>query len=707
MNVFQSCSQINEHLSSGKDVDARNCLIQLLNYHKQNELPYSPLINTLIRETGLYPYLQPETSSWQERFIQKAFMVDTGDETPKTLHREQSYVLKTLLEGRSVAVSAPTSFGKSFIIDAFITIKKPNNVLIIVPTIALMDETRRRLFQKFSHRYNIITTTDSQLSTHNLFVFPQERAVGFIDRLESLDLLVVDEFYKASCDFDNARSPLLQKAILKLSKIARQRYYLAPNISNLTDNPFTNDMEFIKKLDFSTVYMEEHHLYRTIQKRPELKQKALLEIVAKGTKTLIYAASYSEIEKVVCILNDGMPSLDRPLLKHFSHWLQENYCKDWPLVKSVIKGVGIHNGQLHRSLSQLQVKMFEDINGLDTIVSTSSLIEGVNTSAESVVLWKNSKGGRGNPCLDSFTYKNIIGRGGRMFRYFVGQIYLLEAPPSDTPTQLEIELPDDVLSGMDEHDQIENLTREQIAKIILYREKMTKLIGETAYKLLFGGNGVLQLVDSALIENIATDMISKPSDWKCLCHLNSDDSSKWSSPLLKVIKLVPGSWDTYHSTFVTFVQILRHNWAFDLPTLLARLRPNKIGIDLFFKLERNVSFKLATLLHDVNELQKAIISNGIDISPFVSKLSHAFLPSVVYQLEEYGLPRMTSRKLHRSGIIDFECESTCVNSMITTINRLGRDVIMNVSTLSEFDKYALDNFLDGIATRHNVRERTT
>jgi reverse gyrase len=49
------------------------------------------------------------------------------------------------MSGKNLAIIAPTSFGKSFIIDAFIALKQPKNTAIIVPTIALTDETRRRL----------------------------------------------------------------------------------------------------------------------------------------------------------------------------------------------------------------------------------------------------------------------------------------------------------------------------------------------------------------------------------------------------------------------------------------------------------------------------------------------------------------------------------------------------------------------------------
>ena len=129
---------------------------------------YSPLINHLIRETGLFPYLDPDTSNWQDRFIFESFKVDIGEETSRTLHREQSRVLKHLLAGDDLAISAPTSFGKSLIIDAYIAIKKPTNVLILVPTIALTDETRRRLGKKFSAEYKIVTTAEVELGEKNI-----------------------------------------------------------------------------------------------------------------------------------------------------------------------------------------------------------------------------------------------------------------------------------------------------------------------------------------------------------------------------------------------------------------------------------------------------------------------------------------------------------------------------------------------------------
>lgn len=52
--VFEKCHTINELLISDKDNEARNELIKLLDFHKTNEIEYNPLVNHLIRETGLF-----------------------------------------------------------------------------------------------------------------------------------------------------------------------------------------------------------------------------------------------------------------------------------------------------------------------------------------------------------------------------------------------------------------------------------------------------------------------------------------------------------------------------------------------------------------------------------------------------------------------------------------------------------------------------
>ncbi len=691
--VFDQCHIINKLLISNQENEARQELIKLLDYHNNNNLSYNPLVNHLIRKTGLFPYLELETSNWEERFVYNAFKVDVGEEKPLTLHREQSFLLKNLLEGKNIAVSAPTSFGKSFVIDAYIKIRKPNNVLIIVPTLALTDETRRRLHKKFAHEYKIITTSDVELSDKNIFIFPQERAINYVNIVESFDIMIVDEFYKASSKFDKERSPSLIRAMIKLGKKSNQKYYLAPNITSLDKNPFTEDMKFIR-LDFNTVYLEKHELYNQINNNEEKSQK-LLEILSSNKgKSLIYAGTYSNIDSLTNLFLATYKPVKNELLEMFADWLSKNYDVNWSLTKLISREIGVHNGRLHRSLSQIQVKLFEEKNGIRNLISTSSIIEGVNTSAENVIIWRNRKG---IAKLDDFTYKNIIGRGGRMFKHFIGKIYVLEKPPTEEQIQLEIPFPDEILGDLNEPKYEGILTKEQIAKLKLYNDEMSELIGVKIYEEL-KAESIFQSSNSDLIKTIAIDLTENPDEWNGLSYLNEFKPEKWDRLLYKIIKLQPGNWETSYSTFVEFIKIIAHNWRKSIPELLKNLENYDVGIDDFFKLERNVTYKFSALLQDLNLLQKKILKDkNYDITRFITLCSQAFLPKVVFQLEEYGLPRMISKKIHDSEIINFYNNELTIHKTIEIFNTIGKETIIEqIKDLDNFDKYILEYFFDGI-----------
>lgn len=695
MDLFEACRSINDLITAGKEAAARDELIRVLGQLSASDSEYTPLLNKLIRDVGLYPYLDVASAAWSERYIHEVFKADVGASEPVTLHREQSRLLSDLVSGRSIAVSAPTSFGKSFVIDAYISIRRPDNVVILVPTLALADETRRRLQGKFGSTYKIITTSEQSLSTRNILIFPQERAIGYAGQLKEIDILIVDEFYKASKKFDKERAPALVRSILEFGRIARQRYYLAPNISSLSDNSFTKDMAFVK-LDFNTVFLEKTELYNEIGKDEEKKSIALLHILAENDgKSLIYAGTFSNIRQLSTLLMTSQPSAGHPLLMQFQSWLAKHYELNWELTKLVAKGVGIHNGQLHRSLSQIQVRLFEEEHGLNQIVSTSSIIEGVNTSAKNVIVWSN-KNGRAR--LNDFTYRNIIGRGGRMFRHFVGRIFVLEQPPAEEHTQLELEYPEELLGLIEETRTDVTYTREQVAKIQSYQQKMRDLLGadELAY---LQSSDELQNSNASLILNIAQNIHANPTRWNGLRHLNSGNSDSWDRLLYLLIDLQPAGWDIAHSKYVEFVKVLANNWHRTIPELLDELSVHDIDIDTFFKLERNTTFKLAALLGDVQTIYNRINKdNPIELAPAIARFSYAFLPRVVHQLEEYGLPRMISRKICRSGLADLEAMQD-IDEAVSAFKDLGLDLILElVPDLDPFDTYILRFFFDGLST---------
>lgn len=692
-DIFKRCSEINDKLNEGCKSEARSMVIKLLDSLEMHNDSYMPLINHLIREVGLYPYMKPETANWEDRFAYEAFKTDIGEDKKCALHLDQSLVLKRLLLGDSIAVSAPTSFGKSFIIDAYIAIKKPNIVVDIVPTVALADETRRRLTHKFGDEYKIITTTDATVAEKSIFVFPQERAFAYIQILEVIDILIVDEFYKASAKYDDSRSSTLLNTMIELGKKAKQRYYLAPNISELPDNVFTEGMEFLK-LDFKTVVTQACKMYR---KKPQnvdmetFKSETLRQLARQDIgKTLIYAGTYSNISTVCDILRDSLPERNSKILNAFSEWIAKNYGNHYKLHTLVKKGIGIHNGQMHRSLSQLQVKLFEREDGLTNMVSTSSIIEGVNTQAENVILWSVKNGGSS---IDYFTYRNIIGRAGRMFRYFVGKVYLLEMPPETENTTLELEFPDEVACSLDGNNPGVRLNNQQFQLIKSYQDEMAALLSPNTWRILYS-NPQIKSCNPTLLKAIA-QKIKQDSGWPrnydALTHRSTWD---WKPAIEDVIDIANIK---RKGQVKTYACIASNGWNMTIPQIYDKVSKYGIEMEDMFDFERKISFNFASVLSIINLIKQAIYPTTPDISEFIHRASNAFLPKLVFQLEEYGLPRMISKKINSSKIINLEDDSIEISSVIERFKEIGLGNLLGmVKGLDDFDKFIIRYFYQGI-----------
>lgn len=698
MDIFEVCAQINELIENKNIVDARSMVIKLLDELQRTGMKYTPLVNHLIRKVGLFPYIDTSTALWEDQVVVEAFKADIGTEEPVTLHSAQSRVLKRLLLGENIAVSAPTSFGKSFIIDAFIAIKKPNNVVIIVPTIALADETRRRLEHKFSNSYKIITTTDASVSDRNIFIFPQERSFAYLNKFVKIDILIVDEFYKASSMFDDDRSVSLLSAMIELGKISRQKYYLAPNIHKIADNVFTQGMQFMRLIDFKTVITKSANIYekRNIGENiDDFKSKYLLNILKNNkSKTLVYAGSYNNINKVSQILIKDLTSKDTPILKEYNDWLKENYGESFNLCELSKRGIGIHNGRMHRSLSQLQIKLFEEKEGLDTIVSTSSIIEGVNTQAEQVIVWSNKNGSNK---FDYFTYRNIIGRAGRMFKYFIGKVYLLEEPPKQEDTTLKIDFPEEVVDSLDSDNPGIEINREQSDCIREYEAFMVDALGHNTFKAI-RKLPALRACDSKIIKTLVEKLKSNPNWPKGYDALTSKNTYNWREPILDVVSLLG---DRNERLVKIAIWKMPNNWNRSIVEIYTELNSKDgfgISYEELFAAERYLSYNLCSILSVINILRKSLYSESPDISSFIGKAANAFLPKLVYQLEEYGMPRMISKKIHNSGLVNLENDTIEIAEIIKQFREIGQETLVDKlkQSLLPFDRYIIKYFYEGI-----------
>ena len=152
------------------------------------------ILDGLLRQIGLFPYLDSARLSLADLLAYEAHRPERlGDDI--VFHRAQAHVYQLLMAGENIALSAPTSFGKSLVIDAMIASGKYANIVIVVPTLALIDETRRRLTERFRNEYKIITHPSQERAGKNLYVLTQERVLER-DDWAGIDFFVIDEFYK-------------------------------------------------------------------------------------------------------------------------------------------------------------------------------------------------------------------------------------------------------------------------------------------------------------------------------------------------------------------------------------------------------------------------------------------------------------------------------------------------------------------------------
>ena len=212
--------------------------------------------------------------------------------------------------------------------------------------------------------------------------------------------------------------------------------------------------------------------------------------------------------------------------------------------------------------------------------------------------------------------------------------------------------------------------------------------------------GLLESVDCLLLLDVVRDIVQNKDEWKGIGYLNSENPNDWERMLYKIIRIQPGAWGIEYSKFVGFIKILSGNWSMSIPELLRELDAFNIGINEFFKLERVATFKMSSLLNDVNEIQKIVLEGAKDISGFVSRVSNAFLPTLVYQLEEYGLPRMLSKKIQQSGIIDLTEDGANLHEKLEEFKFLDLETwIHAIDKFDEFDKYIFSYFYEGVAGR--------
>ncbi len=446
--IISYCTQLLSQHSAEAEVSVRKIVIHVLNNWEKVDKNIYEVWADLIETLGFYPYIQKNSSdlklmSFADDVRMSYFQSDFLENM--YLHKEQKKISKYLLSGKSIIASAPTSFGKSLLIEEIVASKKYKNIVIIQPTLALLDETRLKL-KKYADDYKIIVRTSQSYSEErrNLFLLTAERVMEY-EPLPPIDFLIIDEFYKLSLRRKDDRVDTLNNAFLKVvNKFHPRFYFLGPNIDGITKGFAEKYNAIFYKSDFSLVdcdVIDKSYLIdwsKSSKQIDKTKTNILCELLKElqNEQTLIYCSTPARARRMAKTYFEYLQKIGQekdnqlPLVE----WINKNISPKWSLAKELQYGVAFHDGSLQKHIGASIIKYFNE-GMLNCIFCTSTIIEGVNTSAKNVILFDEKKGGYE---IDFFDYSNIKGRSGRMMEHYVGRIFNFCHIPAQKPIIIDI-----------------------------------------------------------------------------------------------------------------------------------------------------------------------------------------------------------------------------------------------------------------------------
>lgn len=624
---------------------ARELVLRALD-HREAFGSLNVVLDGLARTVGLYPYIDVESLGFRDT-VAYEYHRPLNMQEGLVFHREQAHIYRRLLAGDSVILSAPTSFGKSKIIDAMIALNRYPNIAVIVPTLALIDETRRRL-AVFSDHYKIVTHLSQVPGARNVFVLTAERAVNFAT-LPKIDFFVIDEFYKIGAQGeDDTRRVALNQAFYRLLKGRGQFYLLGPNIKEI---PIGLESAFrcvFYPTTYSTVIAEQ------VDVRGKDDPTARLLALAKelAEPTLIFCSSPPRVNSIARAFLDAGIGHDVPALKPCADWAGSHYHPDWIFGMALPRGIGIHHGKLPRSLAQYVVRAFND-GRLRFLICTSTLIEGVNTRAKNVIIFDNTIALQK---IDYFTFNNIKGRSGRMFQHFIGHVYVFDDPPQPTlpfvdfplftqpataPEALRIQLSDEDLSQKSK-ERLKRYSEQNILPIQVLRN-----------------NSSIEPADQIALAEAISRSASRAwpllawrgfPNWKQLrfvCELIWTHFVKRNKKngVFSGKQLAFKASDLYRERTSTSRRVRNELSA----NQYAAKTPDE-AVERVLDFDRSwAGFDLPRYLLGVSSIQAHVLSNlhlpiG-DYSTYAAQLENLFKSPVIAALDEYGVPTQVAEKL--------------------------------------------------------------
>lgn len=391
-----------------------------------------------------------------------------SDDSEVYFTKFQSKLWNSLKDKKNIAISAPTSAGKSFIIKKYIyELLEENNhkdIIYIVPTKALINQVSSDIHLLIKDKAYVYTTyKETDNLKPSIFVLTPERTLKLLqdDNFSSPSLVFMDEIHNLE---DSSRGSIFENALYRMTDKWKSTQFVVagPFIENLANSIASiSNIDLIDHKTFSSPVFQlkvsitfspknKTALYKIVSLtgnilEGELSFKNVLYSKAKSNKgdalaammelfdpedhNIIYAPTKKEAESwaqkiapVIGSLNPDIVNGADQKIKDLIEFLEDEVHPKYSLIRTLRLGVAFHHGGLP-DIARLEIEELYSQSYIKNVVCTSTLIQGVNLPADRLIII-NPK--INTQDMSNFEFFNLIGRAGRANTKLYGEVYCID-----------------------------------------------------------------------------------------------------------------------------------------------------------------------------------------------------------------------------------------------------------------------------------------
>ncbi len=429
----------------------------LYDFYQQDKL-FQTFANSILIKLGNFPALtfleklSPEESKLPYEVLYEKSLKEVFQKIPQSnfIFTDNQYkIFESLKNHNHFSFSGPTSLGKSFIINSFlrhliVEHRGTDNLAILVPSRALINQTVNKLKNEFKNEtnYKILAhpTVPNMLrndTSRYIFVFTPERLIAYLSNIDNpkIDYLFVDEAHKIVA-LKDTRSPLFYHAILQAERKSVKLFFASPNVENpeiflqifeknqeekivIKSSPVAQNRYFLDLIDKKCLMFSD--LSKDYNVDVDISSSDFnkwLQKLGVNNKNIIYCNSKEDTITYALEFANTLENKKSEKITKVKEIIKEYLHDEYYLIDCIDKGVAFHFGNLPQLIREKIEWLFEE-KELDYLFCTSTLLEGVNLPAKNIFILANQIG------VSKFTdvdFWNLAGRAGRMTKEMSGNI---------------------------------------------------------------------------------------------------------------------------------------------------------------------------------------------------------------------------------------------------------------------------------------------